>query len=100
MGWAECKWTGVFADKVCQIAVGVAPATSSNAISASASGGSYQYSAVPSNGYVTALAAATVLHSDDENLNLDVAVRHKEKEDKKRRKKAAKEEKRYESDER
>lgn len=77
-------------------AAGVAPATGSNAIPASASGGPSQPSAGPSNGYITALAAATVLHSDDENLNPDVALRHKEKEEKKRRKaekKAAKEEK-------
>src|SRR5258706_2644170 len=77
-------------------AVGVAPATGSNAIPASASGGPSQPSGGPSNGYITALAAATVLHSDDENLNPDVALRRKEKEEKKRRKaekKAAKEEK-------
>ena len=77
-------------------AAGVAPATGSNAIHASASGGPSQPSAGPSNGYVTALAAASVLHSDDENLNPDVALRRKEKEEKKRRKaekKAAKEEK-------
>ena len=77
-------------------AAGVAPATGSNAIPASTSGGPSQPSAGPSNGYVTALAAATVLHSDDENLNPDVALRRKEKEEKKRRKaekKAAKEEK-------
>jgi len=76
-------------------ATGVAPATGSNAIPA-ASGGPSQPSAGPSNGYITALAAATVLHSDDESLNPDVALRRKEKEEKKRRKaekKAAKEEK-------
>ena len=50
------------------------------------------------------LAAATALHSDDENLNPDVALRCKEKEEKKRRKaekKVAKEErKRIEEEER
>lgn len=77
-------------------AAGVAPVTGSNAVPVSASGGPSQLSAGPSNGYVTALAAASVLHSDDENLNPDVALRRKEKEEKKRRKaekKAAKEEK-------
>jgi hypothetical protein len=77
-------------------AAGVVPATGSNAIPAPTSGGPFQPSAGPSNGYLTALAAATVLHSDDESLNPDVALRRKEKEEKKRRKaerKAAKEEK-------
>ena len=65
---------------------GIAPATGSNAIPASASGGPPQPSASLSIGYVTALAAVTVLHSDDENLNPDVTLRRKEKEEKKRRK--------------
>ena len=48
---AEFKWTGVFADKgreVRQIATGVAPATDSNAISTSASGGPSRPPAGPS----------------------------------------------------
>lgn len=85
-------------------AAGAVPATGSNAVPTTASGGPPQPSAGPSNGYAKTLAAASALHSDDENLNPDVALRRKEKEEKKRRKaekKAAKEEKkRIEEEER
>ena len=85
-------------------AAGVVPATGSNAVSTAAGGGVPRYTAGPSHGHAYALAAASALHSDDENLNPDVALHRKEKEEKKRRKaekKAAKEEKkRIEEEER
>jgi len=67
-------------------ATGAVPATGSNAVPAIASGGPSQPSAGTSNGYARALAAATALHSDDENLDPDAALRRKEKEERKRRK--------------
>jgi hypothetical protein len=85
-------------------AAGAGPATGSNAVPAIASGGPSQSSTGPGNAHMRVLAAATALHSDDENLNPDLALRLKEKEEKKRRKaekKAAKEEKkRIEEEER
>jgi len=77
-------------------AAGAVPATGSNAVPATARGGPSQPSAGPNNGYAKALAAASALYSDDENLDLDVALRRKEREEKRRQKaekKAAKEEK-------
>ena len=87
-------------------AAGVAPATGPNAIPASASGCPSLPSAGPSDGYVTVLAAATVLHSDDENLNRmwPVAARRKKRRNAERQKikpptrRRRGSEKRYESD--
>jgi len=83
-------------------ATGASSATGANAVTATAGGDPSQPSAGPSNGYAKALAAATALHSDDENLNPDAALHRKEKEEKKRRKaekKAAKEEKKRSEEE-
>ena len=82
--------------------MGVAPATGSNALPDRANGGPSQTSAAPSIYFARGLSGHCSSF-DDENLNSDVALRRKVKEETKRRKAgegAAKEEKRSTGDDR